>query len=105
LLYFREVQRLCCDHYLPFRLHKFSPQPATTGGIPTHSQKSRNGVMRICRKFHQYPDIATAVPSPAPSTARDVGKPSPGHLLFGELGSIRRIDSASPHRIPAAIGD
>ena len=75
LLHFREVQRLCCDHYLPFRLHKFSPQRATTRGTPTRSQKSRNGVRRICGKFHQYPDSATAVPSPAPRAARDLGNP------------------------------
>src|ERR1700674_273988 len=37
LLHFREVQRLCCDYYLPFRLHKFSSQRATTRGTPTRS--------------------------------------------------------------------
>jgi hypothetical protein len=64
LLHFREVQRLCCDHYLPLRLHNFSPQRATTRRTPRRSRESRNGVMKICRKFHQYSDMATAVRSP-----------------------------------------
>jgi hypothetical protein len=64
LLHFREVQRLCCDHYLPLRLHNFSSQRATTRRTPRRSQESRNGVMKICRKFHQYSDMATAVRSP-----------------------------------------
>jgi hypothetical protein len=63
LLHFREVQRLCCDRYLPCRFHEFSSQRATTRRTPTRSQKSRNGMMRICRKFHQNPGIATVVPS------------------------------------------
>src|ERR1017187_10381652 len=71
LLHFREVQRLCCDRYLPCRFHEFSSQRATTRRTPTRSQKSRNGVARICRKFHQNPGIATAVPSLAPRAARD----------------------------------
>jgi hypothetical protein len=37
LLHFREVQRLCCDHYLPCRFHKFSSQHAPTRGTPTRS--------------------------------------------------------------------
>jgi hypothetical protein len=78
LLHFREVQRLCCDRYLPCRFHEFSSQRATTRRTPTRSQKSRNGVTRICRKFHQNPGIATAVPSLAPRAARDPGT----HLLF-----------------------
>ena len=45
LLHFREVQRLCCDRYLPCRLRRFSPQGAPTDRMRTRSGKSRNGVM------------------------------------------------------------
>ena len=34
LLHFREVQRLCCDRYLPCRFHEFNSQCATTRRTP-----------------------------------------------------------------------
>jgi hypothetical protein len=37
LPHFREVQRLCCDHCLPCRFHKFSSQRATTRRTPSRS--------------------------------------------------------------------
>src|SRR3984885_10808056 len=38
LLHYREVQRLCCDRYLPCRFIKFSSQRATTCRTPTRSK-------------------------------------------------------------------
>ena len=58
LPHFREVQRLCCDRCLPCRFHKFSSQRATTRRTPTRSYESRNGVVWICRKFHQTPPVS-----------------------------------------------
>jgi len=51
LLHFREVQRLCCDRCLPCRFHQLSSQRATTRRTPSRSEKSRNGVVRIWRRF------------------------------------------------------
>jgi hypothetical protein len=65
LPHFRGVRQLCCDRCLPCRFHKFSSQRATTRRTPSRSQKSRNGVMRVCRKFHQNNGIAIAFPSSA----------------------------------------
>jgi hypothetical protein len=45
LRHVREVQRLCCDRYLPCRFRRFSPQGAPTNRNPARSEKSRNGVI------------------------------------------------------------
>ena len=87
LPHFREVQRLCYDRCLPCRFHKFSSQRATTRRTPTRSYESRNGVVWICRKFHQthrYRD--RAVPSPQAVIHRVAERREMGEEFTQQLG-------------------